>query len=127
MLIIEFVKVVTAPLTRIFQLSTQEETVLQYWKNAFVNPFFREGDRSNSINYQSISSNFSILQSTRARSAQSDDYPYMKISMHLERKDHVTQLPTTIANLDKGLNDKVQINAVFLDLSKAFDKRSQRQ
>lgn len=48
----------------------------------------------------------------------------MNANIGLERKDHVIQLLMTIIDLIKGLDDKEQLETIFLDLSKAFENVS---
>ena len=116
-------------LTLIFQASLEQGEIPSDWKEAYISPIFKKGDRSKPSNYHPVSlpcicckTMEHIITST--------------VMKHLESQNIITdaqlgfrksrccefQLLSTIKDLAQGIEDKEQIDMILLDFSKAFDK-----
>ena len=116
-------------LSLIFQASLQQGEVPKNWRQAFVIPIFKKGDRSSPGNYRLISltsvcSNViehilhsQIVKHLEAHNILSDEQHGFR-----KRRSYDIQLILTLYDLASGLDEGQQIDAILLDFSKAFDK-----
>ena len=96
---------------------------------ASVTPLFKKGDRNNPTNYRPVSLT-SVCCKILERSIHSnimthlDRYDILSSCQYGFRTKHSTELQLlhTVHDFTSSLNEKVQIDTVLLDLSKAFDK-----
>ena len=116
-------------LTLIFQASIQQGTVPDEWKKANVVPIDKKGSRSDPGNYRPVS-----LTSICCKTLEHIIYSF--IFTHLNKYNILcdnqhgfrskrsceTQLLGAVNDFAKALNSGEQIDALFLDFSKAFDK-----
>ena len=116
-------------LTMIFHASLDQGKIPHDWKNAFISPIFKKGDRHKPSNYRPVS-----LTSICCKIL--EHIVYNHVIKHLDdhhllndaqpgfrkRRSCESQLILTVQDLAMGLNDGEQIDAVLLDFSKAFDK-----
>ena len=120
----------TAPLlTLIFKASIEQGKLPDDWKLAYVIPIFKKGNRRSALNYRPIS-----LTSICCKVL--EHILYSSIFTHLERHKVLceqqhgfrrscsceSQLLGTIHDFEICLNNGGHIDALFLDLAKAFDK-----
>ena len=124
-----FANYITPFLVLIFRASLHQGHLPSEWKYATVVPVFKKGDRKLPSNYRPIS-----LTSICCKVL--EHIIYSSISSHLENhqlireeqhgfqknKSCETQLIYTIHEFATILNDGGEVDALFLDFSKAFDK-----
>lgn len=113
----------------IFQASLLTATLPRDWRIARVIPIFKKGDRLIPDNYRPIS-----LTSTCCKLIEHiianhileflERHSILTSFQHGFRKGYstVTQLVTVTHEFAKALDNNVQVDTIFLDLSKAFDK-----
>ena len=115
-------------LTLIYQASLNQGSVPEDWKKALVTPVFKKGDRSLAANYRPISLTCIICK-------QLEHIISTNIHEHLEKhgilhsvqhgfrkqRSCETQLINTVHDFASALNNREQIDAILLDMSKAFD------
>ena len=120
---------ITPILSLIFQASLKQGITPNAWKEAFVSPIFKKGDRSLASNSRPVS-----LTSICCKCL--EHILFSQIMHHLDSNEILTpfqhgfrksrscetQLIVTVQDLANGLNKKSQIDAILLDFSKAFDK-----
>ena len=120
-----------APMLRtIFQASYDQESVPYAWRHADVIPAYKKGDHSIAANYRPISlMSIScklmehILQSSIMRHL--DTHGILTDSQGFrKRRSCDTQLLLAIDDLQRALDNNLQVDAILLDFSKAFDKVS---
>ena len=116
-------------LITLFQASLDQGVVPDDWKEANIMPLFKKGDKTSAENYRPISLTSvscklleHIVHSNIMRHF--DQYNILNDDQHGFRKFRSceSQLITTINDFSEGLNKEQQIDAIFLDFSKAFDK-----
>ena len=126
-LIKDCIYVMAEPLHFIFNLSLDTTTFPEVWKEARVVSIFKDGDRNNISKYRPISilPNFSkmfeyILHRRLSMSLRS------QISEHqhgfIPGRSTLTNLAQFSEFLSQSLDLRNQVDVVYLDLSKAFDK-----
>ena len=121
-------------LTLLFQACVSQGLIPAAWKIAHVTPIFKKGDRSKASNYRPVS-----LTSVTCKVL--EHILHSNIITHFEQHNILTdaqygfrkkqscesQLIRTVDDLAKSLDDNEQVDAVLLDLSKAFDKVPQQR
>ncbi|MCG8035359.1 MAG: hypothetical protein JAZ03_24705 [Candidatus Thiodiazotropha taylori] len=125
----DFADEITPALTLIFRASLHQGEVPQDWRQAYVTPIFKKGDRSSPANYRPISL-------TSVCSKVMEHILHSQVMKHLEahgilsdqqhgfrkRRSCESQLILTLQDLAAGMDEGQQIDAILLDFSKAFDK-----
>ena len=117
------------PLSHLFNLSLQSGVFPNYWKFANVNPIFKKGDPHCKTNYRPISllpclskvlerlvANrllYHLLRNNLISSRQSGFMP---------KDSTVNQLLFIVNKIIVGFEKGLETRAIFLDISKAFDK-----
>lgn len=117
------------PLFLIFNRSLQEGTFPQVWKKAFIIPIPKAGDNKYIENYRPISK-LPIL--SKIFEGIIKDFLYfdvknlINIEQHgfLKHRSVETNLVLYSEYILKHLNSRIQVDAVYTDFSKAFDKIS---
>ena len=121
-------------LTFIFQTSLDQGQLPQDWKSANITPIYKKGNKTEPANYQPIS-----LTSTCSKILQHIIYSFIYIHQSnyniLSTNQHGfrtgrssdTQLLGAINNFHYNLDAGTNINALFLDSSKAFENVSHRK
>ena len=123
----QFANDLTPMLTLIYQASLDQGSVPEDWK-ALVTPVFKKHDRSLAANYRPISLTCIVCKllehiiSTNIH-AHLENYGILHNAQHGFRKwrSCKTQLINTVHNFASALNNREQIDAILLDMSKAFD------
>lgn len=124
----KIMKPITRPLLYIFNTSLKYNIIPYQWKQAFIIPVYKKGDKNNSSNYRPIS-----LTSTLSRIMES--ILYTKILEHLlssnlishhqfgflPLKSTTSQLLTCLHSWLVSKAQKVPMSIVYTDLAKAFD------
>ena len=115
--------------TTLYQALFDQGRVPSDWKMAFVSPIFKNGNRNIAENYRPVS-----LTSVCCKLAEHiihcnamrhlEELRILTDSQHGFRKhcSCETQLILTIDGLSKSLDNSVQVDAILLDFSQAFDK-----
>ena len=112
-----------------FQSSLVQGKVPNIWKDAWITPLFKKGDRDNASNYRPVSLT-SICCKVLEHIICSATMSHLESNNILSNFQHgfrkhrscETQLILTINDLAEGLNRGVTTDAILLDFSKAFDK-----
>lgn len=115
------------PLYLLFQLSLNTMIYPTEWKISFITPILKSGDISNVVNYRPIS-----ILSTISKVFDKIIFKYIQTkTLHLlsPHQHGFTPGKSTITNLlefsdyiTKGMMGGGQIDVVFMDLAKAFDR-----
>ena len=116
------------PLTLLFQRTFEEGTLPDAWKEAEVKPIFKKGRKDSPGNYRPVSLTSIICKifETFLRNALNDHL----INNCLLSKEQfgfckarscVSQLLVTINEWFTSLDDKIPVDAAYLDFRKAFD------
>ena len=125
----ELAKPLAPIFTTLFQASLDQGTVPEDWKKANVVPIYKKGSKFKAENYRPVSL-------TCIASKLLEHIVTSNIMKHLDsnkiltdtqhgfrkRRSCETQLIPTVQQLAKSIDDKQQIDSIFLDFSKAFDK-----
>ena len=119
--------------TVLFQNSLDLGTVPDEWKVAHITPLFKKGDKTKAENYRPISLTC-IVCKLLEHIVHSNVMDFLDSKSFLtpfqhgfrQKRSCESQLLTTLADFQKSLNLKGQIDAVLLDFSKAFDKVDHR-
>lgn len=120
--------VIAKPVTLLFNMSISLNQVPTIWKQAFITPLFKAGDRSDVNNYRPIS-NLSALSKIL------ESLVATQIKSHLEsngildemqsgfrsRHSTVTATLKVTDDIKMALDKKLVCAAMFIDLTKAFD------
>jgi hypothetical protein len=116
-------------LVLIFQTSLNCGKLPSAWKEAFITPLFKKGDKNIASNYRPVSLTSiccklleHIIHSTVIRHL--EQHRILNDAQHGFRKSRSceSQLIITIQDLANSLNAGEQVDAILLDFSKAFDK-----
>ena len=127
LLILKFsANILAEPLTKIIDLSIDENTVSSSAKTATILPFFKNNERSNKTNYRPVSV-LSSLSKIYGRLLQTQIWEFIqnKLTPYISayRKCYSTQhvLVRLIEEWKNALDKNYFVGAVLMDLSKAFD------
>jgi len=120
--------------TKIFQSSLHQGVLPAEWKSANVFPIFKKGDHTKVLsNYRPVSLT-SICSKILEHIVYSCIFSHLNEHNILREEQHgfqtgkscETQLIMTIDDFANSLNDNSQIDCIFLDFSKAFDRVATR-
>ena len=121
--------IIADALTLLFNRSLQEGRFPTVWKTAHVNPVYKKGDRASCTNYRPISL-LSCVGKVLERCVQEHIFSYLHVnslltpfqSGFIPKDSPVYQLLSVYNDLCKSLDRGVTTQAIFFDISKAFDK-----
>jgi Reverse transcriptase (RNA-dependent DNA polymerase)/Endonuclease-reverse transcriptase len=124
-------EVLSAPLTDIFNCSLKEGTFPNRWKLSHVTPVLKKGSRFKVVNYRPISllSVFSkIFESLLHKRISNHVSKWIAPEQHgfVRRKSTITNLAEFTSEIARNINNRVQVDAVYTDFSKAFDRVDHR-
>lgn len=123
--------VLCKPLTTLFNLCLSNKRVPSVWKISRISPIHKKGDRTDIANYRPITiiNNFlkcfetllhnGIYPSLKNRIS-SDQHGFMK------GRSTITNLVETTQDIAEALDTSSQLDIIYTDLSKAFDKLDHR-
>ena len=120
---------ITPSLTRVFNLSLSSGKVPSAWKIALITPILKYGDPHVVTNYRPISL-LSILSKVLERCIYSHCYEFMqhKLSFYqhgfVQGRNCTTQLVWFYHKILEALDNGHEVDAIYLDFSKAFDRIS---
>lgn len=115
------------PLCILFQRSVREGVVPKLWKSAFITPVHKSGDKSNVKNYRPISK-LCVFSKIFERVIYNQVYAALSSSFifeqhgFLKRRSTVSNLILFNDYITAGMENGKQIDAIFTDFSKAFDR-----
>lgn len=125
----ELADVLAAPLANLFQKSLDKSEVPDDWRKARVTPLFKKGDRYLAGNYRPISLTCvtckileHIVTSQLTRFLETNDKLSGQQHGFRSHRSCESQLTELTCDLSKEIDEGSEIDAVFLDFSKAFDK-----
>ena len=116
-------------LTKLYQFSLNTGEVPADWKNAFIVPVFKKGEKHIPSNYRPVSLTSVVCKLL-------EHIVHSSVMRHFDRNriltDHQhgfrakrsceTQLLTTIQKIARDMTKKGQVDVILLDFAKAFDK-----
>lgn len=116
-----------SPLTSIFNTSIATGQFPDTWKSSYVTPIHKSGDRSECSNYRSISI-WSTLPKLFERLV--CHYLDQKLGHFIHPSQHgfrsglstATNLTTFVNDVLNGMNECGQVDAIYTDFAKAFDR-----
>lgn len=116
-----------SPLCRLFNLSLSLGYFPNKWKISFIKPVFKSGSRSNVKNYRgiSIASSIAKLFDSLVTDALTHHFlSYLSPNQHayVKGRSTTTNLLEFVNAANSTLSDGLQIDAIYTDFSKAFDK-----
>ena len=119
--------IIAPSLCYIYNLSLSQGVVPAFWKLAYVTPVFKKDDPTLASNYRPISL-LSIISKTFERCVHNHCYPHLSPRFYhlqhgfLRGKSMVTQLLHVDQEIVDHLAGGKEVDAIHLDLSKAFDR-----
>lgn len=124
-------KALLLPLFIIFNKSLRTGIYPSIWKNAFIVPIYKSGDANDCGNYRPISilNCFAkLFESVVFDHLYSHVKPYIATEQHgfVRGKSTVTNLVEYTGYIHDAFNDRCQVDAVYTDFKKAFDKVNHR-
>ena len=126
-LLFELANVIAPSLTRLFNMSLSLGVVPINWKRANITAVFKKDDPSLSCNYRPISL-LCVLSKVLERCVHSHSYyhlaPLIYKMQHgfMRGKSTTTQLLEVYHDILEHVASGKEVDAIYLDLSKAFDK-----
>ena len=119
------------PLQIIYQTSLSTGTVPNSWKTATVTPLFKEEDRSAAENYRPISIT-SQVGKLLEKLIRKEMMTYIQKNNVLSKDQHgfckdrscLTNLLEALDDITSMVDEGLQVDEIFLDFKKAFDKVS---
>ena len=126
--------IIKKPLQIIFEKSLSEGKTPKIWKNANVTAIFKKGEKSKAENYRPISltSVPGKLMERLVRNAIVDhmtENNLFSTSQHgfISGKSCITQLLEFMEDITESIDNGKDVDIVYLDFSKAFDKVAHRR
>jgi hypothetical protein len=119
--------VLSRPLCKLFNLSLCTGTLPEIWRCANVVPIYKSGDRQSIKNYRPVSL-LSIVSKVFERCIFNKIYPHLYNQLNnaqhgfTKGRSTCTQLLHFVNDTSKALDETGQIDAVYLDFEKAFDR-----
>lgn len=120
---------ISVPLSLIFNKSLDEKKYPARWKVSFVTPIFKNGSRTKVINYRPISI---LCTASQIFERVIFGHLYKSVRNQFSRVQHgfikgrstLSNLLEYVHNVVEGIANGGQIDTIFTDFSKAFDKVS---
>ena len=121
-----------SPLTHLFTLCIKRHTIPEEWKHHTITPVFKSGDRSQVTNYRPISllcSISKVLETIIYGKIIGFIRPKISQSQFgfLSNSSCLTQQLTALHNIFKSLDEKREVDTIYIDFSKAFDTVPHRE
>ena len=121
-----------SPLTHLFTLCIKRHTIPEEWKHHTITPVFKSGDRSQVTNYRPISllcSISKVLETIIYGNIIGFIRPKISQSQFgfLSNSSCLTQQLTALHNIFKSLDEKREVDTIYIDFSKAFDTVPHRE
>lgn len=127
----EYASSLAEPLHYLFSKSISSGIFPVCWKTSWIKPIFKSGNKSDMKNYRGIASLNSIpklFEKMVTEAISPVVLPFLNASQHgfMAGRSTTTNLVTFTDYVIKELRCNVQIDAVYTDFSKAFDKVAHR-
>ena len=115
------------PLLIIYNKSLATGTFPSSWNQSYITPIFKSGDKSKIENYRpvTISCCFErMFDNIIINKISSHIYTYIVPEQHgfYPKRSVVTNLSVIVEEIVEALNDGLELHAVYMDMSKAFDR-----
>ena len=116
-----------SPLLKIFNKSLSQGIFPEIWKKSFIFPIFKDGGKSNAANYRPISiisTLAKIFESIVVKRLSEFFLRSIGIFQHgfIKRRSTLTNLLLFNDYIFNAFIKKQQVDAIYIDFSKAFDK-----
>lgn len=120
------VNTISKPLLLLFNLSLKNGCMPSIWKKSFVTPVFKAGNRRDILNYRPISILSSIAKlfdSIMANKLTDKCIRFIISQQHgfVAGRSTLTNLILYSDYISNSLNERVQVDSIYLDFEKAFD------
>ena len=121
------------PIKLIWTESFYSSTVPQFYKDTHISPLFKKGDRARAVNYRPVALTSHIikiyeriLRNVMVKFI--DENKLLCDNQHGFRSGRscLTQLLSHVDDIVQGLTNSVDVDAIYLDFAKAFDKVDHR-
>lgn len=110
---------IAIPLMIIFNASLAAGVFPSFFKQTIIHPIFKSGDQHDVKNYRPIS----ILSAiSKVFEKLVHKALLFHVTPYLSESQHITNLMEYVTFICEALDRKEQIDSIYLDLSKAFDK-----
>ena len=117
------------PLTLLWSKSFDEGYIPETLKMQFISPIFKKGDRTDPANYRPVSLTSHIMK-TFERVVRKSLVEHMESNRLISPNQHgfrkkrscMTQLLAHVEQIYQSLNDNNEVDVIYLDFAKAFDK-----
>ena len=125
----ECAQTLTPSITTLFNKSLSEGIFPEAWKTAIVCPIHKKGNKCDVSNYRPVSL-LSVLSKALERCVYNKIADYIKPQLHrlqhgfIAGKSTATQLLQVYEDIGRKIDNRGQVDTVFLDLAKAFDSVS---
>ena len=128
-LLVSIVEEICDPLVMLFRKSMERGSVPEDWRRANIVPIFKAGSRSKAENYRPVSLTSQIckvfeglIRDVIVGHLERNDL--LNITQHGFRKGRscLTNLLTFLEKVTEGLDREENVDVIFLDFAKAFDK-----
>ena len=126
-LLLELADVIAPSLSDLFNMSLSLGVVPAQWKRANITPVFKKDDPTLCHNYRPISL-LCVLSKVLERCIHTHSYHHLEPLIYnlqhgfMRGKSTTTQLLEVYNNILESVASGKEVDAIFLDLSKAFDK-----
>ena len=127
----EFAEYLLFPITKIFNSSLSCGYFPLYWKVSHIIPVFKDGDRGEISNYRGIcilSAIPKLFEKLVYDHISRDVFPHIASEQHgfVPGRSIVTNLANFISPTIQWIEDGFQVDVVYTDFSKAFDRVNHR-
>ncbi|XP_063676111.1 uncharacterized protein LOC134812558 [Bolinopsis microptera] len=117
------------PLTLLWQESFSSGYIPAELKTQYITPIYKKGDRTDPANYRPVSLTSHIIK-TFERVIRKNLVRHLEENMMINTNQHgfrkkrscMTQLLSHIEQIYKSLNNDEEVDVIYLDFAKAFDK-----
>lgn len=129
--LVETAAKISLPLSIIFNASLSSGIFPTTFKNTIIHPIFKSGNQNDVENYRPIAilnATAKVFEKLVHKAVLFHVLPYLNETQHgfLPKKSTVTNLIEYVSYVAAALDRREQVDAIYLDLSKAFDKVSHR-
>jgi len=121
------------PLRIIWGESFEKGTVPKFYKNTFITPLYKKGDRARAVNYRPVALTSHVIK-VFERVLRGVMVDFIERNQLLCENQHgfrsgrscLTQLLSHVDDVIQGLIENADTDAIYLDFAKAFDKVDHR-
>ena len=126
-------KELCSPIRIIWEESFENGTVPSFYKDAYITPLFKKGDRAKAVNYRPVALTSHIIK-VYERILRGVMVDFIEKNQLLCNNQHgfrsgrscLTQLLSHVDDIVQGLTRNADTDAIYLDFAKAFDKVDHR-